>query len=294
MALAPDLAAHLATGVTTLCRCWLLERTDGVVMGFTDHDMALSFDNHRFAAADGLSARAFDQTTGLAVDNSEAAGVLSGDSVTEADIAAGRYDGARVTAWLVNWNDPAQRTLRFRGSLGEITRAGGGFRAELRGLTEALNQPQGRVYQAPCPAVLGDADCRVDLTVPRLMAERAVTAAIDGATLVVSPAGDDADGWFERGVMRVLSGASAGRIAVVKFDRLGGDARRVTLWESLRGGLAAGDMVRLTAGCDRRFETCDEKFGNTINFRGFPHLPGEDWLMAYPRSGDVNDGGSRS
>ena len=31
-------AAKLDSGATTLCRCWLITRSDGVVQGFTDHD----------------------------------------------------------------------------------------------------------------------------------------------------------------------------------------------------------------------------------------------------------------
>src|SRR5690606_20469724 len=131
---------------TTCCRCWALVRRDGATLGFTDHDADLGFEGITFRADTGLSAAALQQSTGLAVDNTEARGALSSEAITEADIRAGRFDGAGVTAWLVNWADPAQRVLQFRGTLGEVTRAGGAFRAELRGLAEALNQPQGRVY----------------------------------------------------------------------------------------------------------------------------------------------------
>jgi len=55
------------------------------------------------------------------------------------------------------------RCMIFRGTIGEMQRAGGAFRAELRGLTEALNRPLGRVFQKPCTAVLGDAACGFDL-----------------------------------------------------------------------------------------------------------------------------------
>jgi uncharacterized phage protein (TIGR02218 family) len=51
-------------------------------------------------------------------------------------------------------------------------------------------------------------------------------------------------------------------------------------------------MVRLEAGCDKRAETCRLKFANFLNFRGFPHLPGEDWLTAVPKAEGANDGGS--
>ena len=139
--------AHVQSGLTTLCRAWALERSDGTVLGFTDHDCVLSFDGIAFQPGSGLTARAVSQATGLSVDNTEALGVLSDASVREEDIEAGRFDSAEVRCWLVNWQDVSMRWLQFRGSIGEIRRAGGAFEAELRGLTEALNRPQGRIYQ---------------------------------------------------------------------------------------------------------------------------------------------------
>ena len=155
--------AHLQTGITTVCRCWAVTRRDGAVMGFTDHDGDLAFEGIAFRADTGLSAAVLQQTTGLSVDNSEALGALSDAAIREEDIDAGRYDGAEVQAWLVNWQDVAQRECLFRGHIGELRRAGGAFEAELRGLTDVLNQPTGRVFQKSCGAVLGDATCQFDL-----------------------------------------------------------------------------------------------------------------------------------
>ena len=169
-----ELQAHLDTGATTLCRAWAVTRADGVTLGFTDHDRPLAFDGITFSASAGLSASQTVQGTGLAVDNAEATGALSDAGVTAADIEAGRYDGAELRAWLVNWAAPEQRVMQFRGRLGELRRAGGAFTAELRGLTEALNQPLGRIYQKPCTAVLGDAACGVDLDAPGYVAEAAL------------------------------------------------------------------------------------------------------------------------
>lgn len=285
MALHRGLQAHLETGVTTLCRCWRVTRTDGLVYGFTDHDGPISFDGTTFSGSDGMSARAFDQSTGLSVDNSEALGILSDAGVREADILAGRFDGALVEAWLVNWRAPNQRTMLFRGEMGEIERAGGAFKAELRGLTEALNQPQGRVYQSPCAAILGDAACRVNLTEPRYCSEFEI-AQVSGTRIeLASTPNDVPEGWFERGCLVVLGGAAAGATRVVKVDRVAGGRRTVELWDALPHDMAIGDRVRLEAGCDKRIETCRNKFANVANFRGFPHLPGDDWLMAYPRGG---------
>ena len=287
------LADHLQTGLTTLCRCWAVTRIDGVTHGFTDHDLSLAFEGVDFQAQSGLTARAITAATGLSVDNTEAMGALSDAAITEADIAAGRYDGAELRLWQVNWADPAQRALRFRGHIGEVRRSGGAFHAELRGLTEALNQPQGRVYQAPCGAVLGDARCRVDLSDPAYTTDADVTG-VEGARVFTFAGLDGYEpGWFTRGTLEVLTGPAAGLRQHIKQDAVAGDGTRsVGLWAPLGAAPGPGDRVRLVAGCDKRAETCRLKFSNFMNFQGFPHIPGEDWLMRVPRRGAENAGGS--
>jgi uncharacterized phage protein (TIGR02218 family) len=287
------LIAHLAGGVTTVCRCWEVVRKDGQRLGFTDHDRELAFDGMTFSPQAGLEAAALVQTTGLAVDNSEGVGVLSDAAITEADILAGRYDGAAVRSWLVNWAEPDARLLAFRGTIGEVRRTGGAFRAELRGLTEALNQPQGFVYQRTCSAVLGDARCGLDMEAPGLGADLAVVEVEEGRLFRFAGLDGFAPGWFARGRLRMTGGAAAGLVGLVKADRAAGALREIELWQELRAPVVAGDALRLEAGCDRRAETCRDKFGNFANFRGFPHIPGEDWLMSYPKPGTVNGGASR-
>lgn len=282
---------HLATRTTTVCRCWAVRRRDGVTLGFTDHDRNLAFDGIEFRADTGMTARAFQQSTGLAVDNTEAVGALSDDSIRKADIDAGRFDDATVTMWIVSWTRPQERSVRFAGTIGEIVRAGDGFRAELRGLTEALNRPQGLVFQRTCSAVLGDRRCGVDLERPEFRTEVAIERIADGKTFTFDTFPEFEGGWFERGVLRVIEGDGAGLSGHVKVDRRAGSGRRIVLWQSIRADLRPGDRVLLVAGCDKLPQTCKAKFGNFINFRGFPSIPGEDWLMAYPSDRLPNDGG---
>ena len=292
MGISAEFQAHLGTGITSTCRCWAVVRRDGTVYGFTDHDRMLSFEGIEFKADTGLSAKALQQTSGLAVDNTEALGALSDLAITEEDIAAGRFDGAEVRAWLVNWAELEQRVLQFRGTIGELQRSGGAFQAELRGLTEALNQPQGRVYQKTCTAVLGDAKCGFGFDVPGYVAELPVEDVEDARRFRFdSISGFDAR-WFEYGRFVVLSGAATGLVGLIKNDRIDGDTRLIELWESLRAEISAGDMVRIEAGCDKRSVSCRLKFNNFLNFRGFPDIPGEDWLMSYPSRNGVNNGGS--
>jgi uncharacterized phage protein (TIGR02218 family) len=290
---AEALYAHLESGATTVCRVWTVLRRDDVVLGFTDHDRDLVVDGVFCRADTGMTARALQQTSGLSVDNSEAMGALSDAAITEADLLAGRFDGSEVRAFLVNWQAPEERIEQFRGSFGEIMRSGGAFRAELRGLSEALNLPQGFAYQPGCSAVLGDARCRFVTDTPGYFVTGEVDGVEDGRIFdFVSLPGFD-DRWFAHGRFEMLSGQAAGLVGVVKNDRLNGGTRRIELWQSLGAPVVAGDSFRIVAGCDKTAATCRVKFANFLNFRGFPHIPGEDWLASYPVADRPATGGAR-
>ncbi|QIE46379.1 DUF2163 domain-containing protein [Pseudohalocynthiibacter aestuariivivens] len=289
----PALEAHLKTGVTTTCRCWALTRTDGVTMGFTDHDAPLVFDGTTFKADTGLSALALQQSTGLSVDNTEALGALSDAAIREDDIEAGRYDGAEIHAWLVNWQEVAQRHLQFRGTIGELRRSNGAFEAELRGLTEALNRPLGRVYQKPCTAVLGDAGCRFDIAELGYTVERVVEEIEDRRIFRFAAFGGFEGNWFQHGRLVMLGGEAKGLTGVIKRDTETDGIRVVELWHPLRAPIITGDLLRLEAGCDKRALSCRLKFQNFLNYQGFPDIPGDDWSISDPSKAGSLDGGSR-
>ena len=275
---------HMASGTTEVCRCWRLTRSDGIVMGFTDHDRDLSFDGTLFRADTGLAAKAVAQGTGLSVDNTEALGILSTSAIREDEIEAGRYDGAEIEAWLVRWSDTDARMLRFRGTIGEISRGGGAFTAELRGLTDLLNLPMGRIYQPLCQANLGDSRCGVDFEADGLVEELTADSVEARQVFTFSGLGVYADRWFERGVIAALDGPAAGLTAIIKSDRVQEDgSRRIALWAPFRAEIDGATLLRLTPGCDKRMKTCRDKFLNVVNFRGFPTIPGDDWLVAVPR-----------
>ena len=265
----------------TIARAWAVTRRDGMVLGFTDHDCELAFGGVNFRPDTGLSAKAVVQGAGLSVDNTEAVGALSDGAITEVDLMAGRWDSADVRLWEVDWQTPANRALIFRGHLGEVSRSGAAFRAELRGLSEPLNRSQGRVYHPRCSAELGDAKCGFDLNATGYWAEGVIQSEDDGQRFTLSAVAGYDVRWFERGQLIVLTGAAQGLHGLIKNDQaMPGNLRDVELWSGLGLRPAIGDRVKLIAGCDKRSESCRMKFLNYLNFRGFPHLPSEDWLIA--------------
>lgn len=83
------------------------------------------------------------------------------------------------------------------------------------------------------------------------------------------------------GKLRWLDGANTGLAA----DIIANSASVVTLARSPHFLVASGATIELIEGCDKRLETCATRFGNAINFRGEPHLPGNDLLTRYPGAG---------
>jgi uncharacterized phage protein (TIGR02218 family) len=286
------LQAKLDTGATTLARCWILTRRDGGVSGFTDHDDDITLDGVVCRAATGFNAAEATQQLGLAVGGTEVGGALASDSLNEDDLAAGRFDAARVRLYLVDWSEPELRVLLASGVLGEVRRQGLTFTAELRGLAHRLAEESGRLFTASCSADLGDQRCTIDLADPRYCGSGVVTS-VAGASLIVASGLDGfADGWFTGGRLAWNAGANAGLAVEIKTHRAGADGVTLALWQAMPEPLAAGDTFAVTAGCDKRFATCRNRFANAVNFRGFPHIPGNDFVVQYAVSGEPGNDGS--
>ena len=279
--------AHLQSGATTLCWCWRLTRRDGMKLGFTDHDRDLAFDNTIFEAASGFTASEIRDQVGLSVDNLEVTGALISDRLSEISLAAGDFDDAAVEIFRVNWHDPSQRVLMRAGSLGEVRRAGAAFSAEVRGLAHYLQQPKGRLFQYTCDADLGDPRCGVDLSSHVYRASGTVLAVRDTRRIAVDGLADYEIGWFNRGIIAFTSGANTGLSIEVKSHSARAGMIEIELWQPMGEPIAIGDTITATAGCDKRFETCAARFANAVNYRGFPHMPGNDFVTAVAQPGST-------
>lgn len=274
----------LDSGVTTLCWCWRIAPRTGTVLGFTDHDRDIAFDGTTFEAASGFTASELRESVGLSVDNLEVESALTSAHLTETALAAGDFDDATVEIFRVDWASPSSRVLVRSGSLGEVRRSGNAFAAEVRGLGHYLQQPQGRVFQFACDAELGDARCQVDLASPLHRAIGVVTEALGDRTMATADLAAFPDGWLTRGLLTFTSGANAGRRSEVKRHQKRAGGATLELWQAPGAPIAPGDAFTVTAGCDKQHATCRAKFANAVNYRGFPHMPGNDFL-ASPLSG---------
>jgi uncharacterized phage protein (TIGR02218 family) len=285
------LAEHLTGEATTTCHAWRLIRRDGTVMGFTEHDRDLAFDDTFFAAMTGfVGGGEVESGLGLAADSAEVIGAFSADAITRVDLAAGRYDGALVETFLVNWQSPNDHLLRSTRELGEVRNGPDAFRAELRSLAARLDRPGGRIYARGCDAELGDSRCTVDIDDPAFRGEGAIGEEVSAETFTVTGLAGHADGWFRQGRIAFTSGALTGLSFTIAEHRREAGVTRLSLWEPAFAVPAPGDTFTVVAGCDKRRETCRDKFANILNFQGFPFMPGSDFAYGYADGETVHDG----
>ncbi len=279
------LQSRLDSGATTLCWCWRVTTRTGARLGFTDHDRDIVLDGTTFEAGAGFTASEIRDSLGLGIDDLEVESALSSAHLSEVALAAGDFDNATVEIFRVDWTDPSLRVLMRSGSLGEVRRGSTAFTAEIRGLAHLLQQPQGRVFQYACDADLGDARCGIDLSSPIYRGAGTVLVEVSARQLVASGLAAFADGWFTFGLLTFTSGVNAGRASEIKHHGLADATATIELWSAMSAPIAAGDTFTVTAGCDRHLATCRDKFANGTNYRGFPHMPGNDTLAAYVRGG---------
>ncbi len=266
----------LAPELTTLAFCWRLDRRDGVALGFTTHDRDLVIGGLPYCAAPGMLPSAISLSDGFDVDTLDVAGALTNAAITDEDLTAGRWDGARVRLFAIDWTDPAATSVPLaRGELGDVAIRDGGFTAELRGPTALLERPVVEQTSPECRAELGDRRCRVDMAGRRRFAR---IAGIDPDGSIIVEGAAPQPGIYAYGRLRWIDGPNSGLTSLI----LSAAGTTLTLREPPPFGIGTGDHVELIEGCDKAFGTCRDRFANHANFRGEPFLAGNDLLTRYP------------
>lgn len=261
--------------LTTIALCWRIERRDGVAIGLTDHDRDLMIDGVLHRAAPGMTPSAIKRSDGLDADTMDVSGALTSTAITESDLLAGRWNGARVLLFAVDWTAAeAARVPLGEGTIGAVETQDDQFTAELRGASAAFDQPVVEETSPECRAEFGDARCRVPLAGRRRLARVAATA---GQTVTLDQA-EPGDNAYGLGLARWLSGENSGLQSAIASSA----GAMITLRHAPPGIVAPGTLVELVEGCDKSIATCADRFANAANFRGEPYLPGIDLLTRYP------------
>lgn len=259
-------------GVATF---WRILRRDGVTLGFTGHDLDLWFDGILHRAAPGMAPSAIRRSADLSEDSAEVQGVLSHDSISAADLAAGRFDGAEVRIGAVDW-ETLENAILYHGTIGSVAAETGGFVAQLGSAKSALARDPIPRTSPTCRARFCGPGCT--LSAPRFTHEARLSALMPEENRLrfdrPSP------GPMRGGQIRWIDGPHAG----LSMTILAADAQGLLPDQPLDPEIPAGTRAFLREGCDRTIASCAERFGNAANFQGEPFLPGNDLLARYPQA----------
>ncbi len=264
----------LTGDLTTIALCWRIERRDGVTIGLTDHDRDLVIDGLVHRAAPGMTPSAIKRSDGLEADTMDVAGALTSAAIAARDLLAGRWDGARVMLFAVDWTGAPGRVDLGEGLIGAVETQGDAFTAELRGASALLERPVVEETSPECRAELGDRRCRVAMAGRRRFAR---VVGVEGEVLMLDASEPIANA-YGGGRLRWFGGANVGLEAVIAAS----EASTITLRAEPAFAAAVGDLVEISEGCDKSIATCAVRFANAANFRGEPFLPGIDLLTRYP------------
>lgn len=271
---------EFAKGSTTRAWCWYFEQRGGAIFTVTTWARDLLIDGLVYSAREGVNPMAIESTADGAVSNSEITGALSDDFVTEEQIVGGVWDNCFVSVFEVNARDLTMgRMALVSGWLGGISTGRLDFKAEMRSLAQALQQPIGDLYQPMCRSRLGDSMCKVDLA--PLTITSTLTAVSTRRTVTDSTRSGDADDRYGAGLLTILAGPYAGtQMEVHAFT-----AGVFTLALPLPFDPTVGLAYSVTPGCRKRHERgglfpagvsdCRDKFNNVINFQG-------EWPAGFP------------
>ncbi|KZK83501.1 hypothetical protein PsAD13_02551 [Pseudovibrio sp. Ad13] len=287
------LKEHLTGEGTSVAYCWRLIAPSGLSLGFTTHDHPITLLGKSYEPGIGLDGTQTMAQSDFQTGQEEALGFLSSDSLSEKELSAGLWDNAEVEVYLVNWQNPEQHQLLRRGSLGEITRDADVFRAEFRSLAAKLSEPKGRQLSHQCHADLGDAKCGIELNTATYSRQVSIIGKEDGNRLIIQANTDISTNWWSFGKLTFLSGPYANQPLRIASHLIEQGKHKLTLWAPLLLEQTYPVSASVSAGCDKGWSSCQIKFQNTENFRGFPHMPGNDFILAGPESQSAANNGEK-
>jgi uncharacterized phage protein (TIGR02218 family) len=289
--------AHYQLSTTAIAELWRVTRTDAQVFGWTSHDRDLVIAGVTYRASEGLLPTSSHSSDTLQVDTMDVTAFL--DVSTEAEIAAGVWDGAEVVNAEVIWSNlPAALDnnvyIKRVGTLGEVQRQNNIFVAEIRGAAHKLLTRVGRLYGPTCPwrharwngsTYVASVECGLDLT-GRIHTGTVTSVSATPALAFSDSAQSQASGYFSFGYITMTSGDN------------NGITREVRRWENKLFSLLrpfpypveVGDAYSAVIGDDHTYETCRDVLDNLVpagggGFGGFSTVPGNAAVYASPVHG---------
>lgn len=282
--LSPAMTALLASREFFAIDCYTLTLIGGVAGRFCAGDVDIVVGGNTFSAGGqtGLLCKVAGETsdatwavgsaaTSLTVNVMPRQATLFGLPFTTA-CRYGVLDGAQFRwdlAIMPTYGDVSPGLMpMFAGRIVEVDVQDQVVTLNVNSPLELLDQQIPRnLFQPGCVNTLYDSACTAN---PVSFSNTVTVASGSTTTVLVSGAGGRATGYFDLGKIAFLTGVNAGASRSVRRWTNPGT---VVITPPLPQAPGAGDAATLFAGCDKTSATCQAKFANLVNFRGFPAIP---------------------
>jgi uncharacterized phage protein (TIGR02218 family) len=285
------------------CKCWKITRTDATVLRFTTASEEITFNSELYTPVGGANDVAQSKESGMKEANTGFSGIITSDAITTEDLHAGKYRGAKIEEWIVDYMFPFLGYFDYTWyTVREIAYNGSSWQAEMIGAVGKLQQKVGRNAARTCPHVFDDdSDCDFATVNPGSQTE---WTGVD--VVAVSPTypkgvfqGHYVDlpgsgNWFSYGIVTFTSGNNSGLHRVIKY--YGTTEPAVSFWfEAIIAfpfDIEVGDLFTAKVGCCRELDNTDANqscldcvdHGMVDYFGGYPHMPGTDRMVETPNS----------
>lgn len=270
-----------------LCNLVEITRRDDQVLRFTDHDRVLTFEGQEwrpvvFAA---MSARRVE--AGLKTGDQEAYGIIDGTYVVVPDLVGNRYRGAEVRHVQTDWSRPWLVKGRHRKWIRAVNWTGAQWVATLHGRTQELQRDAGGrfggVFTPTCPYVLGDQNCKKDISADvkaSVVVDTVVHARMRAQFTTASWSGSYADDYYREGEIEWTTGNNVGHVSPI--NGYAHSTRECAFLLPTPFPIQVGDVGIARPGCDGLKSTCQTKYDNLLNIGSDPEAPSSQEILEPP------------
>ena len=254
------------SSVTEYAICWHIKLTNGVQIGVTDHDNDIEVTGVKYLSKALVKYDVAQKSSNMLKGINEISGIIDHELIKEDDILKGKFDNALLSIYLVDYkNIKKSPYLLKQGYIGNIKCSNNQFYADIYPLTEKLNSNIIQSFSPYCRAKFCDKKCQLDKGIYTKIGK--IDKVINKNSFL-DEGRNEVKGYYDFGTIKFLSGKN--KDIILEISNFHNQVIEVILPPLVE--LNLGDKYEITAGCDKNFSTCINKFNNAINFRGEPHI----------------------
>lgn len=265
--------------ILTLARVCQITYSNGDRFGFTTHDRTLVIDGVTFSPVEGVQSQNKEETVNFSSNNQEIKVVNLPPNIVDAEVISAQVDWRNLPVDL----DAIPTKDKQVGVVGEIRYDGAVYTIEVISKYSSLLNQSVSIRTGPnCRFDFCDSGC--GLNINSYSRESTIISVVDDHEFSIG-------GVYHRlafGRIEFLTGDNQDyRYWIADGYPDGADSTRIILRVYPEFTVAVGDQVKTFDGCDKTAQTCEETYGNLLNYGGWlsgeNYMPGNKFYLASPK-----------